>query len=494
MVILKITSAGFNSAFNAQNNGLELRLSMIKFGSGKYNVVDNDPRTAMVAPFLAAGFVGGGVEPISHTLRFNCSFKDNQTRDVYEIGLFTEDGVLFAVMSTTGEPFFSTSKTLTTVFIGGLKLDAINSSNVSIILDENGALALQLFGAHEAHSNPHPQYAMNSEVEYLSDQVENLFVRKNQVTDNLDSTSSTNVLSARMGNKLMRDAAWRVFFGQVSSSIINSDNTNTFIRLLSGDLLPIGGSTQVTGEGNVEVSAISGVLKILGKLNNTLNSTAVNEALTALQGKVLNEKIDTVSNYVWNNIIDFLNNKYDKTGGTINGNASINGILQINADSPGADVTIRPNSLTHGNETQLNVLSGNKIECYYLDKPIRAPTSVGGQWVTLTGDASSTSFGTAPQRNIKYTVPTQRARNTTYYNTSSKMIAVMISLQTSDDYMDAYYYIGAERFGAYHGNQTSGTGNWVNQIIFFVLPGESYKIQCEAQALVEWVEFRDAAL
>ena len=328
MVVLKITNAGLNAALDAQNNGLTLRLSTIMFGAGKYIVNDNDPRTAMESPFLTAAFVGGGVEPNSHTLRFNCTFKDNQAREVYEIGLFTDEGELFAVTSTTGEAFLSTSKTLTTVFIGGMKLGAFNSSSVQVVLDENGALALQIFGAHEAHPNPHPQYAMNTDLEDLSEQVENLFVRKTQIVDHLDSESSTDVLSARMGNKLKRDAAWRVFFGQVSSSIIDSDNSNTFIRLLDGNLKPMGGSTRVFGEGNIQISAIAGVLKILGKLNNTLTSTAIDEALTALQGKILNEKLDTVTTFVWNNVLDLLNNKYDKSGGPINGNATVNGSLK----------------------------------------------------------------------------------------------------------------------------------------------------------------------
>lgn len=172
MVILKLTSAGLNAALNSQENGIVLKIDKIKFGSGKYAVVDNDPRTAMINPFVSTQFVGGDVEPNSHTLRFNCSFKDTQSRDVYEIGLFTEENVLFAVASTTGEPFFTTSKTLVTVFIGGMKLGAFNSESVQIVLDENGAIALQLMGAHEGHQNPHPQYTFKSEFDALKQQNE----------------------------------------------------------------------------------------------------------------------------------------------------------------------------------------------------------------------------------------------------------------------------------------------------------------------------------
>ncbi|WP_417212066.1 phage baseplate protein [Acinetobacter venetianus] len=160
MVIFKITNAGLNAALDAQNNGLTVRLDKIKFGSGQYDVVDEDPRTSMVNPFLSADFIGGGTESNSHTLRFNCSFIDTQSRDVFEIGLFTDQNVLFAVASRTTTPFFKTSSTLKTVFVGGLKLGAFDSQSVVVVLQEDGALVLQLLGAHESHLNPHPQYAM----------------------------------------------------------------------------------------------------------------------------------------------------------------------------------------------------------------------------------------------------------------------------------------------------------------------------------------------
>lgn len=188
MVILKLTSAGLNAALDAQNNGLTLRLDKIKFGSGQYAVIDEDPRTAMVNPFVTADFVGGGVEPNSHTLRFNCSFKDVQTRDVYEIGIFTDTNVLFAVASTAGEPYFKTSKTLATVFVGGLKLGTFSNSAVEIILDENGAIALQLFGAHEAHPDPHPQYAKKSEVQQqINQEVQDRTQADNDLSDRIDN-------------------------------------------------------------------------------------------------------------------------------------------------------------------------------------------------------------------------------------------------------------------------------------------------------------------
>lgn len=457
MLVFKLTSAGLNAALNAQNLGLKLELATIKLGSGQYNVVENDPRTAMVSPFLTALFAGGGVEPDSHTLRFNSSFKDNQSRPVYEIGIFTRDGVLFAITSTTGEPYFLTSKTLTTVVASGLKLGAFNSSTVQLVLDQNGAMALHIIGMHEAHTDPHPQYVKEGDFSDLSGLIENLFVRKTQIVNNLNSTSATDVLSAKMGNDLARSAAFRVFFGQTSGSIVNSDNTNTYIRLLNGDLVPMGGSTRVYGTGNVVVNTLNGELNVLGKVNDTLYSTAVDEALSARQGKNLSDAMGVLASNLTYRInqleIDFttyltttenrlnekISLKFDKTGGNVNGDVHIIG----------------------------NVYANN----------LNASLGAG--------------LGDSPQRYYKYLVPLQRAVNTIYNNTTGKPILVMITLKVWDDSRDAYFTMDGIQYGGYSGHQSNGGGDWIYQIQFIVRAGSNYSLRADTGSLREWSELRD---
>lgn len=487
MLVLKLTKAGLNAALNAQSVGLKLDLNLIKFGSGKYNVVDDDPRTAMVSPFLTAAIVGGGIEPESHTLRFNSAFKDNQARDVYEVGIFTSTNVLFAVASTTDKPFFTTSKTLTTVFASGFRLGAFDSSIVQVVLDPQGAIALQLFAQHEASNNPHPQYAKGKDVEDLTENIDKDFVKKSQVTNNLDSSSTENVLSAAMGKKLLDDSIWRVFFGQMTATqSSSSDNTNTYIRMLDRNLKPFGGSTRIYGIGNVVIATSGEQLIVNGKLNNTLTSNATDEALTAQQGKVLKDSYDTftyntsvlITNYV-NNLQDQINNKYDKTGGTVNGNVAVNGVLQINADSAGGDVTIRPNSLTHGQETQINTTSGSRIDCYYFDKPIRAPKVKGGAWETLTGE---TVMGIDQDwRNVTGS----RALNTTYYNTSGKLRFVAVSVRGGSIRNKAYVndVMVSDQMTTYN-------SGWPSVVtIFPVSPGRRYELTAPYGQIEYWAEW-----
>lgn len=478
MLVFKLTSAGLNAALNAQNLGLKLELATIKLGSGQYNVVENDPRTAMVSPFLTALFAGGGVEPDSHTLRFNSSFKDNQSRPVYEIGIFTRDGVLFAITSTTGEPYFLTSKTLTTVVASGLKLGAFNSSTVQLVLDQNGAMALHIIGMHEAHTDPHPQYVKEGDFSDLSGLIENLFVRKTQIVNNLNSTSATDVLSAKMGNDLARSAAFRVFFGQTSGSIVNSDNTNTYIRLLNGDLVPMGGSTRVYGTGNVVVNTLNGELKIQGTMNDTLVSYSTVEALTANQGRILNEKIDAVAYNVSNIIInnqqvlqDQLNNKYDKSGGNITGLAiAEQGIITKSFELRGVSVS---------NKTGMTITSSLEYTNFSMQNSIG--TIVTNGLFNFQGRINATNLFLSNLLGNSGDYTSQRSLNTVYTNTKPCAIWVNIaSNQTKGSTaLDAYTSsFGGTFLGTkiatvkINSNVTDGGCN----ISFPVRPGEQYKV------------------
>lgn len=141
---------------------------------------------------------------------------------------------------------------------------------------------------------------------------------------------------------------------------------------------------------------------------------------------LLNNKIDyeigqriSADNALQNNI----NLKYDKTGGTVNGDVHVNGILGVNTDSQGGGVLFRPNILTNGQDTQITAVSGNRIECYFFDKPIRAPIEVGGGWVTLTGDSA---FGTT---QMWRDMTVSRASHTTYTNTKPYPIEFCIYLE-----------------------------------------------------------------
>ncbi|WP_151803179.1 phage tail-collar fiber domain-containing protein [Acinetobacter guillouiae] len=175
-------------------------------------------------------------------------------------------------------------------------------------------------------------------------------------------------------------------------------------------------------------------------------------------------------------VLNQLDKKYDKTGGRISGDTSIDGILKINSDSPNAEVTIRPNNLTHGEENQINFLSGDRIEYYYLDKPIRAPTEVGGNWVTLGGDRA---FGTG---QTWHDVTSNRISNTTYTNSKPYPIQICIYLEAGGNGAIVNVTVGGLFLFALTNTTAWGTSRGCAVI---VPPNTTYKVDGQ---FTKWTE------
>ena len=148
-----------------------------------------------------------------------------------------------------------------------------------------------------------------------------------------------------------------------------------FIRIFGGDGI-VGGSTQIKGSGNVTVSTDSegiGYLNIHGALNNSLTSTATNEALTARQGKILKDLIDQLD----------VSGKYDKTGGIISGNVTINAALNFGSFSLNDENGYIPlgngfiyqfGYIALSDMTVINPVTGGQYERYAeIDLPIDFP-------------------------------------------------------------------------------------------------------------------------
>ncbi|AKG11499.1 pyocin knob domain-containing protein [Moraxella bovoculi] len=77
-------------------------------------------------------------------------------------------------------------------------------------------------------------------------------------------------------------------------------NGNTFLNIVAsgvGSTSSVGSSTQITGTNGITVSSDTAGKLIVGQvLANSLTDTSTAKALTALQGKVLDEKIATINN------------------------------------------------------------------------------------------------------------------------------------------------------------------------------------------------------
>lgn len=92
-----ITSAGLREVVNAEHDGTApIKLTQIALGTGKY--VPSAERTSLEAEFKRFDAISGGAVG-DNVLHVSARDASSETYVVYEIGLFTESGTLFAVCS-----------------------------------------------------------------------------------------------------------------------------------------------------------------------------------------------------------------------------------------------------------------------------------------------------------------------------------------------------------------------------------------------------------
>lgn len=160
-IVFKITDAGALASLDAQNNGLSLSLDTIALGSGQYT--PDGTETALDTPIESWSLTYGDIEPNSQTLRFSAVLESPTQIQAFEVGIFTDTGVLYAVASTTSAtPLLVVLANAVTIAAMGLKLDTTGAATVTISNDPNAPLAVVLLTQHVTNPNPHPQYAMKS--------------------------------------------------------------------------------------------------------------------------------------------------------------------------------------------------------------------------------------------------------------------------------------------------------------------------------------------
>lgn len=159
-----LTDAGRNAALSAASLGLNVTLSHIAVGTSKYDPATALANTTLVSEVERYLLNGGSVEPISHTLRFVSNIEPTISEDCFEIGLITDDGVLFAIASTTAStPLIRLVANIVSIATFGMILANIDLTNLIINIDPNTPIAIALMNEHLEHPNPHPQYAFDND-------------------------------------------------------------------------------------------------------------------------------------------------------------------------------------------------------------------------------------------------------------------------------------------------------------------------------------------
>ena len=157
-VVFTLTNAGINAAIDAEGPGLSITVSELAIGTGQY--VPSATATALQAETHRFPLAGAGVNAASHTLQFTSVLEATSQTDAFEIGLFTDTGILFAVASTTGaDPLVVLYAGIAFVASFGLSLTGVPAGTVTVSVDPTASIAASMLQQHLAASNPHPQYA-----------------------------------------------------------------------------------------------------------------------------------------------------------------------------------------------------------------------------------------------------------------------------------------------------------------------------------------------
>lgn len=235
-----LTERGKSIALNAEKIGLTLSLSQIAVGSSKYDAKTNAPGKQKLETELARyPLNGGSVEPESKTLRFVTSIDSHITADIFEVGLITSEGDLFAIASTTGnDPILKLVNDISTIVTFGFKITDVNVENIQILIDPNSPISVQLMNQHLAHTDPHPQYAM---LKTLNAAITRIIALENKVYDEVKVgdlfITTNNFANADEVRAHKGYGTWQKYGnGHALVAVTESDNQNApeFMRNVGG--------------------------------------------------------------------------------------------------------------------------------------------------------------------------------------------------------------------------------------------------------------------
>ena len=157
-VQLKITKVGMEAVFDAENRGLSLELDRMVYSSANFESETLDPRTTIPNVVYESAIAVGGMSEDRKTMRFFTTITAPAETRFGSVGVYTKQGVLFAVASVPTGDLFKVYGGVSFIASFGLSLSPTVSSMISIVTDEQGALALLTMLNHESAENPHPQY------------------------------------------------------------------------------------------------------------------------------------------------------------------------------------------------------------------------------------------------------------------------------------------------------------------------------------------------
>jgi hypothetical protein len=171
VVKLKITKAGLYSMFNARASGIKLELKTMKYSSDNFESKVMDERTSLNNIVSESSIVASGTSASTNTIRFITVINSNSELHIGAVGVYTAEGVLFAIASVPNGSLFKVYSGISFTATFGLAISPQVLNGVTIVVDQNTPIIYSMINDHEVHENPHPQYAKGSELEQALDDI-----------------------------------------------------------------------------------------------------------------------------------------------------------------------------------------------------------------------------------------------------------------------------------------------------------------------------------
>jgi len=216
-VIFKITKAGKQAALEASGDSAKILidLSYVAVGTSKYTPTGNE--TGLKNEISRGSVVSAEID--ENTLRFSTTIYSDTIVPVYEMGIFTKSGVLFAVAASNSSPIVTLYPNIAFVTSFGLAVDDIDAGSITVNTDHNSVLANTLMQNHLAAVNPHPQYVAVSRFQFLLDVLFPMGY--------LYYSHSTTNPKAKFDQLLGIDTSWRRLAGRI---IVGTDPNDNYIK------------------------------------------------------------------------------------------------------------------------------------------------------------------------------------------------------------------------------------------------------------------------
>lgn len=156
-----LTLAGQAAAFNASNDGLELKITHVSFGTAHYDPTGNE--IALVAPVGNKVAVAGASRPTPYQIRMVSSWREDVGQvAIGEIAFWAGETLVFVWSKADGTLASYKTDGVSYVLFNDLAFSSVPANSISFVIDPNESVALAALAAHEGAYNAHPQYILRA--------------------------------------------------------------------------------------------------------------------------------------------------------------------------------------------------------------------------------------------------------------------------------------------------------------------------------------------